>query len=219
MENKESGIYCIQNINNGKVYIGSAVSIKNRWQCHKSHLRKGDHHNKHLQAVWNKNGEDIFSFGIIEIVYDKYYLLDREQYWIDKFMSANRKFGYNKAPVAGGMMGFRHTEETKERLRKVGFLKGRTPWNKGKKMEGEYRENYLRASAKRKGVPSSRKEFKHTDETKKKISEAGKGRLMSEVTKERKRLKMTGKKLGEGHRQNCIKAWEKRKLKKGNKED
>ena len=210
---KPSGIYYIQNIDNGKIYIGSAVNINKRWREHKHHLYKGNHVNKHLQSVWDNGGEDIFVFGIMELVFDKYKLLDREQYWIDRFNSTDNKFGYNKAPVAGGMLGFHHTEKTKERLRKVGFPRGHTPWNKGKKMEGEYKENHLKASAKRKGMPSSRGEFKHTDEAKKKISEAGKGRVMAEATKEQKRLKMTGKKLGEGHRQNCIKAWVKRKNK------
>lgn len=210
----KSGIYYIQNIDNGKLYIGSAVNIEKRWREHKHHLYKRNHVNAHLQAAWDKDGEDIFIFGILEIVSDKYALLDREQYWIDKFKVIDNKYGYNKAPVAGSTLGMKQSDETKEKLRKVGFQKGFTPWNKGKKMEGEYKENHLKASAKRKGVPSTRKEFKHTEASKKKISEAGRGRKCSEETKKKKSIIMTGKKLGEDHRKNCIKAWEKRKLKK-----
>jgi len=212
MDKTISGIYYIQNINNGKMYIGSAVSIMERWRLHRLHLMKKDHVNTYLQSAWNKNGEDCFKFGVLEDV-NREKLLEREQHWINYYSTCEREFGYNLAPVAGSMLGYKHTEETKEKLRKVGFPKGRIPWNKGKKMTGEYKENHAKASAKRKGIPSTRKNFVHTEETKKKIGELGKGRVCSDITKKKMAQIMTGKKLGESHRLNCIEAWKKRKLK------
>lgn len=214
----KSGIYYIQNINNGKVYIGSAVYIPIRWRRHRSRLLCGGHCNGHLQAAWDKDGEDSFIFGIVEIVDDNDILLDREQYWIDYYESSNREKGYNLAPVAGSMLGSKRTEEQKKKMKNL-FTKGFTPWNKGKKMEGKYKENHLKAMQSDERKKTKRKKsdgFKHTDEARRKISEAGKGRVCSDKTKKKMIQIMTGKKLGESHRLNCIKAWEIRKLKTGN---
>jgi group I intron endonuclease len=207
----KSGIYYIQNLENGKIYIGSAVNITERWRLHKVHLRNGNHHNKHLQVAWVKYGEDVFKFGVIEYIEDKDMLLEREQYWIDLNGVCDRERGYNAAPVAGSMLGFKHTEESKKKMTNM-FVKGFTPWNKGKKMEGEYKKNHLKASERRKGVPSGRVGFRHTEETKKKLSIASSARVCSEETKQKMVKANTGRKLGEIHRINCVKAWEIRKL-------
>lgn len=63
----ETGVYSILNIKNGKEYIGGAYrSFSKRWRDHKNQLRRGTHHNRHLQAAWNKYGEAWFVFDIIE---------------------------------------------------------------------------------------------------------------------------------------------------------
>jgi len=152
-------------------------------------------------------------FEIIERIADVTLLLGREQHWIDRLDACNREKGYNMLPVAGSLLGFRHSEETKKICRKFGFPKGNIPWNKGKKMEGEYKENHLKASAKRRGVPSNRVGFRHTEETKKKLSEAGKGRTYTEERKKKMSESRLGKKMPEGFRETCIKAWKIRKLK------
>jgi len=210
----KSGIYYIQNLHDRKIYIGSAISIIKRWSQHKRHLNKGDHPNNYLQSAWDKHGEDSFLFGIIEIAIDKNILLEREQYWIDCYGSAHRSNGYNLAPVAGSMFGFKHSEETKKKLSE--HFMGKVTWNKGKKMDGTYKENHLRAMQSDKMKSLRRKKsdgFRHTEETKKKISEASAKRIVSDATRKKMSSSMLGKKLGEGHRQNCIKAWERRKLK------
>lgn len=90
-----SGIYQIENKVNSKVYIGSSNNIERRWQKHKALLRHGKHQNSHLQAAWNKYGEDNFIFSIIELCsIDS--LLDREQYFINMINPE-----YNQTLVAG----------------------------------------------------------------------------------------------------------------------
>ena len=90
-----SGIYQIENKINSKVYIGSSNNIKRRWQKHKALLRHNKHPNSHLQAAWNKYGEDNFIFSIIELCnIDS--LLDREQYFINI-----RNPEYNQTLIAG----------------------------------------------------------------------------------------------------------------------
>ena len=50
-----SGIYCITNRKNGKIYIGSASNLRQRWNGHISDLRKEKHKNRHLQRAWLKS--------------------------------------------------------------------------------------------------------------------------------------------------------------------
>ena len=39
-----SGIYIIYNIIDNKIYIGSAINLRERWFCHKSFLNNGDYY-------------------------------------------------------------------------------------------------------------------------------------------------------------------------------
>lgn len=100
---------------NGKLYVGSATDIPSRWRTHKSSLNMGKHHNRHLQRAWNKYGEQYFMFVILECVEDVNQLLCREQWWINMLSVCTK--GYNILEVAGSMLGFHHSDETKERLR------------------------------------------------------------------------------------------------------
>lgn len=63
-----SCVYKITNIINNKYYIGSTVDFKNRKRQHLSELKNNKHDNKHLQASFNKYGEEAFSFEVIEHV-------------------------------------------------------------------------------------------------------------------------------------------------------
>jgi group I intron endonuclease len=63
---KNCGIYIIRNLVNDKIYVGSSVNIKKRFNQHKNSLRKNKHHNKYLQKSWNKYKEESFEFIVIE---------------------------------------------------------------------------------------------------------------------------------------------------------
>lgn len=111
------GIYKIENIETGKLYVGSAKNFDKRRWGHFGKLKKGTHPNRHLQAAWNKDGADAFSFSIIEVVEGEN-LLDREQHWIDATLAAIN--GYNILPNAQspiGRPGRKHSEATKEKIR------------------------------------------------------------------------------------------------------
>src|SRR5258707_535337 len=64
--NMTSGIYCIENLVNGKKYIGLSINIEDRWYVHKTTLRGNYHDNSYLQNAWNKYGENNFECWIIE---------------------------------------------------------------------------------------------------------------------------------------------------------
>ena len=129
-------IYQIRNVVNGKIYIGSAVDSRVRFEKHRRHLRKGDHHCTNLQASWNKHGEDIFKFEILEIVDGD--LLEAEQRWIDQYYGNGRC--YNTARYAGApMRGRKHTEEAKKRMRGA-QPKGEKHYRYGKSVSEETRK-------------------------------------------------------------------------------
>ena len=94
MREKIIGIYCIENTINGKKYIGLSRNIKQRWNEHRSKLRRGKHKNIYLQRAWKNYGEDAFKFYIIETC-DSNMLSEREQYYIAKEHTLSHEFGYN----------------------------------------------------------------------------------------------------------------------------
>lgn len=114
-------IYKITNTVNSKIYVGKTVSacIETYWKYHhKRPLSRKKHHNKHLQAAWNKYGESAFVFEVIEEFNSEmnFDLNHLEQYWIKKLNSKNPEFGYNLTNGGEGIAGFKHSEESKKRM-------------------------------------------------------------------------------------------------------
>lgn len=128
------GIYKIVNKANNKIYVGFATDLKRRWREHKYKLKKGIHSNKHLLSAWKKYGEDSFEFEILEEheSLDKDYLLLRENYYIDLLGSKLNANGYNIREDCRNQIGYKHTEETKEKMR------GRVVSEETKKVLSEY---------------------------------------------------------------------------------
>ena len=105
-QEKICGIYCIENLINGKKYIGSSKNIYHRWKQHIFNLNGNIHINDHLQSSWNKYGKDNFTFYIIEkCLQDE--LCDREKYYISKFNTTNNKHGYNMTSGGDGICNLR----------------------------------------------------------------------------------------------------------------
>ena len=65
---RRGGIYCIINKIHWKLYIGSCKEFKSRWRGHLNSLKFLKHKNLHLQAAWNKYGEEAFEFHVIEVI-------------------------------------------------------------------------------------------------------------------------------------------------------
>lgn len=78
---RAGSVYRITCEANGRVYIGSTVrSPRQRWLEHLHYLRKGTHHSRHLQHVFNKYGEHGLRFEVIEHVEDAVFVPGREQF-------------------------------------------------------------------------------------------------------------------------------------------
>lgn len=159
---KDSGIYKITNLLDGKAYIGSAVNLRYRNIHHYRSLMLNKHHSIKLQRAWNKYGEENFKFEIIEVIEDKSQLISREQYYID-FL----KPFYNTAKIAGSQLGYKHTVRTKELLsinRKNKMSKGEiVTWNKGLSLPPRTQSTKDKISLTTRGVKKKPFTEKHID--------------------------------------------------------
>jgi group I intron endonuclease len=79
---KAAGVYQIKNLVNGKIYIGSSVTLSVRYSTHLKNLRQGTHVNPKLQSSWNKHGETSFEFSVLEYC-DPKETFEMEQSYID----------------------------------------------------------------------------------------------------------------------------------------
>jgi group I intron endonuclease len=173
---KISGIYKIQSkCKPNRSYIGSAVNIHKRWQYHHEDLRRGNHHSKKLQRHYDKYGEADLQFSVI-VGCDKADLIKTEQYFIDSY----RPY-FNSSLTAGSTMGMSLTPEHKKKLSDA--HKGKPSWNKGLHIRTNDALITWRNSG---GVNHNKGKkglLKHSDETRRKMSEAHKGRKKSEETR------------------------------------
>lgn len=161
------GLYKIINTVNGKRYVGSSVNIRTRIYKHLNDLKKSKHVNPHLQDSFNKHGIDAFSIQFFVCSVDK--LVAYEQYCLD-----NMKLEYNVFPSAYSPRGFKHTEETKQKMREV---------KTGLIYTEEQRENNRAAQLLR------FKENPVSEETRAKQSASHKARHQKSPTSEETRLK------------------------------
>ncbi len=116
-----SGIYRITCTANGRFYIGSAVNLQRRWRVHQHYLSHGTHQNQHLQRAFDKHGSESIVFEIVEFILPAF-LLEREQYYLDKLQPFGKK-GFNIDRVAGSRMGHECSAATREKLRLANFGK------------------------------------------------------------------------------------------------
>ena len=94
MKEKLCGVYCIENIQNTRKYIGISRNIERRWKEHKSELNRHVHNNQYLQSAWDKYGEENFKFYVIELC-DEEILSEKEKFYIKSYNSLSHNNGYN----------------------------------------------------------------------------------------------------------------------------
>ena len=172
--------------------------IEKRFRLHKNNLKNNKHGNSYLQNSWNKYGEENFKFIILEEC-ESINLNDREKYYIKYYNSINRKYGYNRTTggsngkhlketielIRSKHIGLGHTEETKEKIRKIktGVI---VLENTKVKMSQSQKENY-KNNTRRKEIAQQQgfknKGSKRSEENKQKMRNAQLGKTLSEEQK------------------------------------
>jgi group I intron endonuclease len=115
--NKICGIYKIENIINGDIYIGSSIDVLRRWRQHIATLRLGKG-SKILQNAWNKYGSINFKFEQLCTVLDARYQFEVEDYFIMLYAQNNGMPNYNSCPNSGPSGLYKFDEKRRQRMSK-----------------------------------------------------------------------------------------------------
>jgi len=171
---EKCGIYKITSPNK-KVYIGQSKDIEKRFKDYKLLRCKNQ---KKLYNSLKKHGVEKCKFEILHQC-EPEKLNELECYYIDLFQCFNNEYGLN---LKSGGSKCKFSEETKRKISES--RKGKPSWNKGLK-----------------GVQVAwNKGMSHSDETRKKISDAHKGKIVSDEFRKKMSKIHKGKKLSDEHK-------------------
>ncbi len=185
-------IYLIINNVNGKIYIGQHKSNN----LNDYYMGSGSV----LHKAFDKYGIDEFEKFLLQFVETKEDADKQEIFWISEYKKRG-KAEYNLTKGGGGGNGGANKGQKRSDIAKIHMkeaakkrdhhltdkqkrqisdtLKGREPWNKGKKMPDGWNRN--------------RKPWKHTNEWKSKVHESKLGHTVSEETRDRIRETLKSK--------------------------
>ena len=233
-EMKSASIYEIIFPNN-KRYIGktSLENPEDRIQQHFNDAQKGSKLLVH-NAI-RKYGQNNITINWLHYkCVSESDLNDLERYYIAQKKTNDLQFGYNMTEGGEGVKGWKHSEESKEKIREAQkeysknpeVRKKRSEVHKGKVVTEETRQKMSDAQKGKKPskesndkrsktlkihwsnpeVRSKHKEIINTPEIKQKKAEAQKGKKHSEETKQKLSVIQTGRKLSEETKQKISKA-------------
>lgn len=163
----------------GKVYIGQTTgNLRTRLRCHFYDSKKENTHTK-IGAAFRKYGRESFDIFPVCWADSKEELDIREIFCIRIFDSMNK--GYN---IEKGGHGSRHSEESRNRMsnnrksrpKPMGFGEKISKALKGKKKSQSHIINNAQAQIK----GGKHYEYRHSEESKKKISKGNKGKKKPE---------------------------------------
>ena len=186
MKEMHSGIYLIENKINGKKYIGQSIKIEKRWA-----KEKFGQTNEYLYQAFKKYGIENFSFIILEEIdkNNKELMNEREKFYISKYKTTDRNFGYNLTEGGDGSLGYKLTPE---QCRSVSLAL------KGHSISEETKQKIRESNSGEKSAWYGRK---HKKESKEKIRNSLIGHSVSEATREKLRNANLGRKASEETKQ------------------
>jgi group I intron endonuclease len=192
----DAGIYKITCKNNGKIYIGKAINLRNRINNHKN-VKRRSKGMFYFQYALLKYGWESFTVEILEIVkdFDKFkdnkILLEKEAFYINLFDSTNLDKGYNRCKFSTDSTGIPCSKETKIKIGNAN--RGKRPSAETRKKLREFRLGKKHSKETREKMSKSRlgntfrKDALHSEDTKRKMSESRLGKKHSEESKEKMR--------------------------------
>lgn len=109
-------IYVIENLKNGKFYLGRTNDPAQRKRAHFSELKRNGHGNPRLQAAFNKYGLEAFRFSVVDIAYGDE-IEAKEAEWFAAF-DQNKSFLYNChfQTFGGPIISRPHSPESAEKI-------------------------------------------------------------------------------------------------------
>lgn len=172
------GIYSINNLINGKRYIGKSKDVNKRIWSHFNLLKKDEPTrsvNRHLYASVRKYGIENFTWEVLESFSElnETLLADREVYWMEFYNTTDRDFGYNLVKDSSSSVVVH--PETIEIFRKT--MKGEGNSNYGNYWTDEQKSNMSEIAKER------HKNGFYGDEWKAKLSESSKQIWLDEEKK------------------------------------
>lgn len=101
------GVYMITCTASGHIYVGSSVNVAGRRSSHLRDLRKGRHGNPRLQHLWNKHGEQAFTWQVLGYCPPERRLW-AEQMYIDAARTLGDCINVNPAASSGPVGARKH---------------------------------------------------------------------------------------------------------------
>lgn len=176
-------IYRITNMANGKFYIGSAESFARREWQHKHALRRKEHKNPHLQASWDKHGEEMFVFEVVEQIPEGEDQLVWEDKWLRECVGKPDCYNVNTLATAP-RLGIVLSDVAKENISegRKGKHAGEEHYRYGQTVSKEVRQ---KIGDTQRGKPKG---------PGRKVSEAGRAKIRANIEAGRSHMHWVGKK-------------------------
>lgn len=166
-EEKKWCVYCHTNKINGKKYIGiTSIHPNKRWGKNGIHYKS-----QNFYRAIEKYGWDGFEHDILHRELSEKEAKTKEKYYIVLYNSKSPN-GYNLTDGGDGSVGIIVSEETREKLKKSHL--GQVAWNKGlvykSPKTSKAQLKLWKSEEYREKMSNAHIGFKHTEETKKRIS-------------------------------------------------
>lgn len=187
MEDKQPiiGVYKISNTLSGRYYIGYSNNIDRRFCVHRSKLNKNCHDNIFLQRAYNLDGEDNFKYEIIHICDTEEQAKEIELKYLTDLSIRDMIYNLNYNSSGGDLLTHHpDKEKIRERIQK-------SQLETICKMTTEQRKEKFGKPGEKNGMYGKT----HTEEVRKIISQANKGRIS--VNKGKKASEETRQKISE----------------------
>lgn len=162
-------LYSITNIVTNKMYIGVTSNYRHRIVTHLGYLRRQQHKNRHLQAAFNKHGEQSLVFDIIDDYDNRHDCYRAEKFMTDCVLGMDSSICMNM--ISGGL-------DISDKAREV--------------YQNKIKTDPLQMQALKERSSKINKGRKWSEAYKEKMREATKGKKVSEETKEKLRLAHAG---------------------------